>query len=443
MKEPYNDADEVYDVTIVGAGMAGLACAKKLFRDFKIRVLEADHQVGGRLRLEGAEFVHGKGTMLTDYLEEISIPMEACCIGSLADGGPHEVDGKKVMYQVRGKLVDASHVVPRTLRRLLDEIFDEASSYVIDISIESALKSKLKTLEDDLAADVLHTASIAFANSALGPLNEMSTRMWSSFETYWDENEEAGDYHVANLPAIAQQYAEEFMPVIELGTPVTSILNADDDTVVVCTSNGEQYRAKVVVVTVPPPILLKLDMDLPPQHQRVLKYIGFDSLIKLRVVFNEPFWPTHVEHVVLDGPIPEYWFKSTENECMATGFVSGRFVDPLKDKSQEELLEVTLKQLASAFQIDYSRIKSLSKGMDYCFDWEKHPWTQGGYAFAKMGLPSLSTLSEPIHKSDSSMIVLAGEVTSCDSFGTIQSAMETGCRAARQSREFLGGGCHS
>ena len=62
-----------YDVVVIGAGLAGLACARELAADgLRVRVLEASNAAGGRVRtdlVEGFRLDRGFQVLLTEYPE--------------------------------------------------------------------------------------------------------------------------------------------------------------------------------------------------------------------------------------------------------------------------------------------------------------------------------------------------------------------------------------
>ena len=67
----HQSADDVLDVLIVGAGMAGLTAATQLYsKGFSVRVLERESVIGGRIRtdvVDGFRIDHGFQVYLTAY----------------------------------------------------------------------------------------------------------------------------------------------------------------------------------------------------------------------------------------------------------------------------------------------------------------------------------------------------------------------------------------
>src|SRR5580693_7532467 len=76
-------ADNIYDVVVIGAGMAGLTAARALAEaKLKVLVVEAQDRIGGRIWTRrvgnetielGAEFIHGRPPELWALIEEAGL----------------------------------------------------------------------------------------------------------------------------------------------------------------------------------------------------------------------------------------------------------------------------------------------------------------------------------------------------------------------------------
>jgi phytoene dehydrogenase-like protein len=87
------------DVLVVGAGLAGLACARHLCRhDLTVRVLEASDRVGGRVRTETADgfrLDRGFQVLLTAYPQtQLELDYQALDLHSFYDGALVRYDGR-------------------------------------------------------------------------------------------------------------------------------------------------------------------------------------------------------------------------------------------------------------------------------------------------------------------------------------------------------------
>ena len=95
-----------FRVAIVGAGAAGLACARSLMDDFgferdSVVLLEARSEPGGRISHSttfapghavdlGAEFIHGTTTTLNKLGKRYGLPLHPVFRHAQGDGGPDE-----------------------------------------------------------------------------------------------------------------------------------------------------------------------------------------------------------------------------------------------------------------------------------------------------------------------------------------------------------------
>lgn len=168
--------------------------------------------------------------------------------------------------------------------------------------------------------------------------------------------------------------------------------------------------------------------------------------------FQYPIWPTNVQSVISTGePIPEIWFRAIPEGAdylyLATGFLvstaADKFLDSIsigKDrKTKQEMAGLILyKQVTKMFKHSNSKIPAFSDDVlldTILFDWkEDAPFAQGGYMYPKVGITKehLKRLAEPFGR-----CFFAGEATNTNACCTVQAAMETGQRAAKEVDSFF------
>jgi monoamine oxidase len=240
----WNDSDEEFHVAIVGAGIAGLTCARELLRkehspNLKVTVLEAANVPGGRIRSVqcpdgteidvGAEFVHGYGTALTDLIEDLfgtssnesnshsnektfstnteekyyspSSLYEPVFVVSHADGGPDEhptPSGMYGMYYVDGALRAYDDPLVQDLRKALDDIMDPSMYRPNGGSDDgTSVGDALDSVTAHLSNGVRGLANASYANTAgCSDLYSLSLTVMRHFEKSWFRNESAGDFRL-------------------------------------------------------------------------------------------------------------------------------------------------------------------------------------------------------------------------------------------------------
>ena len=531
----------------------------------------------------GAEFIHGSGTLLTELMDELcrdgfwetgtdegdedndeavaaskktdtsnnNNNNDNCCgfleeifVTAHADGGPDESptrDGKYGMYFVDGKLRMYNDPYLQPLDTALQDILlsmkqadttdmnhtDCNDDNTDDLSMMDALLQQ----KYNLPAPLLALAQASFANTAAGPLQDLSVHMLSHFERHWQQDEVAGDYRlrqpyalhsiivdglVAKIKQLAATAAaaaaakhkgdslssSSSLLQIHTNSKVTSISSAASQEeqqqqqqqqtasssttdcnnkttkqLNVTTADGTVYaNVDAVVVTIPPPAfshVTNLQQELlSKQQQEALTLTGFEPhMIKIVVLFDKCLWPAMVQSMVCANEeqqqqqllIPEVWFRcqSTvgENESCwsATAFLAStaaqEFVEKIerevKDKDEEDnsthsrtkrfqqrAVQLFLQQLSTIFDIPLAEWQGALQ--EYCYyNWKDHPHIQGGYMYPKVGLTPqhLQALATPCKDAN---LFLAGEATNTNACCTIQAAMETGVRAARQVQGRLG-----
>jgi phytoene dehydrogenase-like protein len=283
-------------VVVVGAGLAGLACATALHRaGTPVRVLEASDGVGGRVRtdvVDGFRLDRGFQVLLTAYPEaHRQLDLAALDLKSFAPGA---------LVQ----LGDSASVIADPFRspsRLLDSVRSPAARLTDKIRI-AALRRRLRSVHpatllrgDDIpTSEMLRDAGFServierffsplFGGIQLDPELRTSRRMFDIVFRMLADGDSA--VPALGMQAIPDQLAAQLPDgTIELGRPVRSIsgrtVTTDDGTV----------DGSAVVVACEGPTAAEL-LGLPPVGS---KSVG-------AVYFSAESAPTDERLVVLDG----------------------------------------------------------------------------------------------------------------------------------------------
>jgi protoporphyrinogen oxidase len=498
-------------VVIVGAGMAGLTCARELILKNStidapvcVTIVEACNFAGGRIRADtnfvpghafdlGAEFVHGKGTLLTELIEELRTNgtwkiagttdddfYEEIFITSHADGGPDETPtatGKYGMYYVGGKLLMYDDPSLHELHAALEEILEET---VTDRSFQDALENRQPPLSPELYA----LAVASYGNTAAcGNLRDLSLSMIIAFEKHWEENEIEGDYRLPSrigMQGVVQGLLDMLLESpnfeLKLAWQVDQIVQ-NEHGVEITSVTGDVILADACVISVPPPVLATMRVDLSPAKRHALSFIGFERVVKVCAKFSSQPWPEHLQSMVCaDGePIPEIWFRefattpssndddnnNSNNDDqvvhVAVGYLTAQAADAFlqsitthdNNEKKNNLLDETggpsqalekaatilLQQLSRVLDVPVAQLQH-SHTESLMYDWNDCQYAstiQGGYVYPKTGstVSTWQALAEPDGR-----LFWAGEATNTKACCTVQAAMETGKRAAQQVRDF-------
>lgn len=505
-------------VVIVGAGMAGLTCARELILKntttdapvpITVTIVEASDVAGGRIRADtnfvpghvfdlGAEFVHGRGTLLTELITELRANgtwkvagkdenddddfYEEIFITSHADGGPDETPtqtGKYGMYYVGGKLLMYDDPSLHELHAAVEEILEETVTDP-NRSFQDALENRQPPLSPELYA----LAVASYGNTAAcGNLRDLSLSMIIAFEKHWEENEIEGDYRLPSkigMQGVVQALLDMLLVSsdleLKLAWQVDQIVQ-NDHGVEILSVTGEVIHADACVITVPPPVLATMKVDLSPAKQQALSFIGFERVMKVCAKFSSRPWPEHLQSMVCaDGePIPEIWFRefattttpssnddddvnNTNNNSsiddsqavhVAVGYLTAQAADAFlqsiatqDDKKKNNMLQleqattVLLLQLSRVLDVPVAQLEQ-SHTESLMYDWNDCRYAgtiQGGYVYPKKG--STCATWQALAEPDGRLF-WAGEATNTNACCTVQAAMETGKRAAQQVRDFF------
>jgi monoamine oxidase len=320
-------------VIVVGAGLAGLACADRLVRrGCLVTVLEASSRVGGRVRstrdfvpgavLElGAEFVGNNHPLWKAYAKRFDIPLVKADDYAGQDK-PILLDGQRVDKVRARKLWKEADALLRRLNPL-------AAGVDADRPWRSPCADELDHLslqdwfdaQTDVDTDVRTVAQVtmagdnAIACDRQSLLANLAVIKGHGLDRFWDETEyyraQGGNERLALslLRAIGEDR-------VRFNTPVQAIRRFDGYVVVEC-ADGSRYTADDVVLATPSTAYPKITFD-PPLPKDLQVQMG--CAVKVMAKVSSDFWKQEnvAPEGLSDGLVSQMW-DGTDGQRDAKG----------------------------------------------------------------------------------------------------------------------------
>jgi monoamine oxidase len=398
-------------VVVVGAGLAGLACADRLF-DFghDVVVLEARDRVGGRVwsqRLvaddpatvveRGAEFVLDGYEALRDATERLGLP--------LADTG--------MSYYVREPRGGA----PTTPSAIAD-----AGRRLAEAARTVPASTSLRELANGLSGDraALDACVVRMSMSCAYPPELLSAwaALESSAQTEWKPSHRVA----GGNQRIATGLAGRLEDRLQLATPVTAIRSDAEQVVVRCA--GGEVSGDAVLVAVPAAVTNAISFQpaLPAWKTGALGRVGRGEAAKLHL----PLAKAAPSSAVLD--------ISTGFWCWTADLASGETQPVVHSFASSapvlEALEVA--RGPSTWVAALTRLRpdlALEPHRALLTTWSDDPWTQMAYAASSTRgrADDADLLAGPVGR-----VHFAGEHTAGPWAGLMEGALRSGLRAAEE-----------
>lgn len=215
---------------------------------------------------------------------------------------------------------------------------------------------------------------------------------------------------------------------VRLGVPVTGVEHGGAKVVV--HADGETFEGDRVVVTVSLGVLragaIAFDPPLGAGHAGAVERLAMGTLEKVVFRFPERFWPEsgwQITHVAGDRAFPA-WFDFSRHVESPTlvGLYNPSIAPGLAELPAEQRVEPALEVLRKMFGSVPDPDETLVT------DWTGDPWALGSYSYVPIGatVEDMRCLAEPV----SERLLLAGEATVPESYGTVHAAFSSGLRAA-------------
>ena len=419
-------------IIIIGAGAAGLMCARELAQaGKKITILEARDRPGGRIHTItdksfpmpvelGAEFVHGEPVLTKKLLKEASLEY-------------YETSGELWRSQ-KGEFVEQDDFIED-----LDEVVKQLKKLPTDIPVAKFLDTHFsaekhvmlrKTLKSYVegynAADPKLASSFALLQQLLGEDNKQYRIKKGYVELI--------DYLVYGCIANGG--------IINYETAAKEI-RWSEGKVKVTDRTGKVFTAEKAVITLPLGVLqnsskVKFSPEIA-DVQNAINRLGFGNVIKVALNFKDQVWraATNIGSVEKSDPgfifsdaiIPTWWTQIPEKNGMITGWLAGPKATKLKNETDEKILSLALESLAVIFQIPRKTLQSKLLG-SCIYNWSADEFSNGAYSYETIHSKNAKTIiTTPIKDT----LYFAGEAYYQGSeSGTVEAALVSGEETAKK-----------
>ncbi len=412
---------------IIGAGISGLAAARKLsMSGFPVTVLEAQSRTGGRALTDyslgipvslGPQWFHGiENNPLVTIANKLSLKYKNTEFFNL------------LFFDRNEQLVSAEYV--NSFFEDFDSTLAQAKSYALqqpqDISLLAALDAVDKSegnsqIKQDLYGIAKHFLSIYTAAS----LKNLSGR-------YWDQEKilPGGNYFLVDgFTPIIDELAKSCD--IHFNTKVLKICH--DKSGVTVITEQEEFTAEKAIITIPLGVLKKgsilFEPDLPENKKSAIQKLQMGILNSVVLKFPKIFWPTNYSGMYFT--CPELDFRCFTNlnylqqEPIITGRVSGDQAQMLEALDDKELVEKAMFGLRKVFG------HTIPEPSQYLITrWGRNPFSYGSYSYIPIGATGTEcdVLAEPI----GNRLFFAGEATHREYPATTHGAYLSGIREAER-----------
>ncbi|NJM08619.1 FAD-dependent oxidoreductase [Candidatus Gracilibacteria bacterium] len=415
------------DVIVIGAGVAGLAAARKLRQaNISAIVLEARTRVGGRVWTDrswgyaldlGASWIHG---VTNNPLSKLARDWRIATM-------PTDYE-YAVLYDTNGRALSETRQV--AIGDQLDALLEAAAARGERRSRDVALQT---TLDELLRAENLSPSERRVFDQALNATIEheyaadaaqLSLWHYDSARVFGGEDvlfPQGYDQIVRGLARSLDVRLDHVVRAVDFSKPEIRV-----------SSSRGVYSARSVVMTLPLGVLkrggLRFTPELPRAKQDAIAQLGMGLLNKVYLRFPRRFWQDEAELIGYIAERKGEWAEwlniaAYSDEPVLLGFNAASYARKLETMSDTQVVAAAMSVLRTIYG---SRIPLPEDSL--ITRWAADPYALGSYSFVAVGASGddYDALADPVDQ----RLFFAGEATHRDYPSTVHGALLSGERAA-------------
>jgi len=435
---------QITEVVVIGAGVAGLACAQALCEaGLRVTILEARSRVGGRIWTVhpsltnapvelGAEFIHG-------------LPREVWQIVEHADLQTQELTPNQWRLE-QARLAPASGSWD-----LIDSIFRRIDESAPDQSFQEFLEHDCGHLPQYMRIEAAtYVESFHACNAKRISAHALARWHRSDREIQGHRGFRFAHGYEGLVGALVAASKPDLLTV-RLNTVVTEITWNPSMVEVKAPSLDLQQPASIcadaAVITLPlgvlqAPLGTSGAVCFRPELTEkadALKQLEMGAAIRLVLCFRHCFWkdPKLVRSPMpdmcfLSSPeelFPTWWLSVSAGSAMLTGWSGGVRAEQLSGRGDAAIMERGLEALHHVFTVPLETLRDLVQEY-FVHDWQSDPYCRGAYSYALADSKEAARrLAAPVRNT----LFFAGEATDFSGHnGTVHGAIASGQRAATE-----------
>lgn len=406
-------------VIVIGAGISGLAAAKKLKENgFNVVVLESQNKIGRRLRTdrtlglafdEGASWIHGiTGNPIT------ALAQQAGMNTALTD------DDSFLSYDVGGAVRSDA-----VFSQAEDELYTILKTMIKSGKVTQSFETVFKSLYPAKANDRLWKFFLStYVTFDTGDLNNLSSLLYNEGEEFGGE-ERISTNGYDTIP----NYLATGL-TIQLNQRVTKIEYADTNVKV--EHNATISEADYVLVTVPLGVLknnsIQFTPALPIAKQNAIQKVGMNCVNKFLLSWNTAFWDD-VHYISYTPEIRDKFnyflnvrkFHPTANALMT--FAYADYARQTETMTDAQIINEIMGHLKDIYGTGIPAPTVMVRTK-----WQTNENSFSAYSYTAVGteMRHFDDLAEEINDK----LFFAGEHTETDYFSTAHGAYLSGIREA-------------